>query len=193
MATQIGSVNWFKTIWIVSFYSNSRHTINIKSCLLNPLSRAEAIMIRKTKKIWHLKTHENTSRTHIAKKGSDRAFGMLFFLVFLIICIWPTLSSNQPHVWALITAVIFLLLSMLKPTFLAPLNQKWFKLGILLNRITAPLAMALVFYFAITPTAILMKVFGQKPLGLRFDKTMTSYWIYRDQPGPEPKTMKNQF
>jgi predicted membrane metal-binding protein len=128
------------------------------------------------------------------KQSSDKSFGLVFTVLFAIIAIWPYYDRGEsPQIWAVVTATLFLLTSLIKPVLLAPLNRLWTKFGFLLNKITEPIIMGLFFFAIISPIAIIMRLFGKRPLQLAFEKKTQSYWITREQPGPIPESMKQQF
>ena len=123
------------------------------------------------------------------KISSNRSFGIVFFLFFLIISLFPLFKDNNIRIWAIIPAIIFLILGSLNSSILTPLNKIWFKFGILLGNFISPIVMGIVFFAVVTPTALLMRIFGKNLLGLKRNNK-TSYWIER----PEIKSkMKNQF
>jgi hypothetical protein len=109
------------------------------------------------------------------KKSSEKNFGILFFIVFLAIAFWPTLNGNDTRLWSLLVSFIFLALSFLKPQLLSPLNLAWIKFGELLGRIIAPIVMALIFFFILTPLSLIIRLF----LKLKISQKDT-YWIKRD-------------
>jgi hypothetical protein len=138
--------------------------------------------------------HEHT-RKHITeiKGSSDRAFGLVFAVVFVIIACYPLLSGGTIRLWSLIVAGIFLVLALLIPAVLAPANRLWMKFGELLHSIVSPLALGIVFYATLLPTGLLLRLFGKDPLRLRLDPTAESYWIKREPPGPSAESLNNQF
>lgn len=138
--------------------------------------------------------HEHTQK-HVAeaKGSSNRAFGLVFFTVFTIIGLYPMLASGAIRLWSLSIAGIFLLLALVVPRVLAPANRLWMRFGELLHRIVSPLALGIVFYVAVLPTGIILRLFGKDPLRLHFDLTAESYWIERDPPGPVADSLNNQF
>ena len=123
------------------------------------------------------------------KIGSNRSFGIVFFIVFIIIAIYPFLNQGELRLWSLIVSIIFLILGLLNSKLLLPLNKIWFKFGILLGKIVSPLVMGLIFFFVVTPIGILMRILKKDLLNLKFNKK-TTYWIEKN--GPKSK-MKNQF
>lgn len=128
---------------------------------------------------------------HIAvDPGSERSFGLVFAVVFAIIGVYPLVGDGGVRVWALVVAGVFLLLALLLPRALAWPNRLWFKLGMLLGAIVAPLVMALVYIVAVLPTGLLFRLAGKDLLRLRFDRNASSYWIKREHP---VGSMKNQF
>jgi hypothetical protein len=123
-------------------------------------------------------------------KSSVRSFGILFFIVFLLIGTWPLINSENPRLWSLILSFIFILLGLTKSKILIPLNNYWIKLGELLGKIIAPIIMLFIFFIIITPISYLVKLAKKDLLNLKFDPDKKSYWLKRDQDlGP----MKNQF
>jgi len=127
------------------------------------------------------------------KSGSERAFGIVFFVALSIIAIWPLTGGETPRWWLLPVAALFLLLALFRPAALRPLNQLWHRFGLLLHRIVNPLVLGLLFFVAVTPTALVMRLLGKDVLGLKFEPEAESYWIKREPPGPAPRTMTKQF
>tara|TARA_Y100000996_G_scaffold412581_1_gene399026 strand:- start:1326 stop:1715 length:390 start_codon:yes stop_codon:yes gene_type:complete len=123
------------------------------------------------------------------KIGSNKSFGIVFFIVFLLISLYPLINQENIRIWALIISLIFLILGLLNSKILNPFNKLWFKFGIILGRIISPLVMGIIFFFVVTPIALLMKLLKKDILNLKFNKKDT-YWI--EKSGPKSK-MKNQF
>ena len=123
------------------------------------------------------------------KISSNKSFGIVFFIVFLIISIYPLFNNGTINVWVLIISLTFLTLGLLNSPILSPLNKLWFKFGILLGSIVSPIVMATVFFGVVTPTSIVMKIFKKNLLGLKKNNKKT-YWVEK----PLIKSrMKNQF
>ena len=137
--------------------------------------------------------HEDFGRTDPVKRSSDRATGLVFATVFAIIALWPLWKSGAVREWALITAAAITIVALAIPRALGPLSRAWHGLGLVLHRVVNPLVMGLLFYLTVTPTGLLMRLFGKDPLRLRFDPEAKSYWIERRPPGPAPETMRHQF
>jgi len=123
------------------------------------------------------------------KISSNRSFGIVFFVVFLVIALYPITNNGEVKIWSVIISLIFLLLGLLNSKFLTPLNKIWFKFGIFLGKIISPLIMGIIFFLVVTPIGILMRLLGKDLLNLKYGKNK-SYWI--DKTGPKSK-MKNQF
>ena len=123
------------------------------------------------------------------KIGSNRSFGIVFFLVFLIIGFYPFLKGNEPYFWSIIISVIFLILGLFNSIYLTPFNKLWFKFGILLGQIISPIVMGIVFFIVVTPIALFMKILNKDVLNLNKNNKKT-YWIeYKNK----SSKMKNQF
>jgi hypothetical protein len=138
--------------------------------------------------------HEHTPRhTSQIQSSSDRSFGFVFAAVFLIIALYPLLHAAGIRIWAVAVSGVFLLLAALVPQVLAPANRLWTKFGMLLHHIVSPIALGILFFLVVTPTGLLMRLFGKDPLRLRFDPAADSYWIKRDPPGPAADSLNNQF
>jgi len=123
------------------------------------------------------------------KLPSNRNFGVVFCIVFMIISLWPLLSQNEIRIWSLIISITFLLLGLINSTLLTPLNKLWFKFGILLGNIISPIIMGIIFFFVVTPTGLLMKIFKKDPLNLKKNNSNT-YWTDKDN---NNNSMRNQF
>ena len=123
------------------------------------------------------------------KISSNRNFGVVFFIFFMIISLFPLFKDGNVRVWALVVAIIFLILGLLNKKVLTPLNKIWFKFGILLGSFVSPIVIGVVFFAIVTPTSLIMKVFGKNLLNLRKDNKKT-YWIERSK---IKSKMNNQF
>ena len=124
------------------------------------------------------------------KIGSNRSFGIVFFVVFFIIAIYPLLNDGSVRLWSLIISIIFLILGLLNSKILSPFNKIWFKFGLLLGKIVSPVVMGFIFFIIVTPVGLLMRILGKDLLNLKFSDKEYSYW----QKKSEIKSkMKNQF
>jgi len=123
------------------------------------------------------------------KLPSNRNFGIVFFIVFLIIALWPLLKQNEIRIWSLIISFIFFVLGLINSKLLTPLNKLWFKFGILLGNIIAPIVMGIVFFLVVTPTGLIMRFFRKDILKLKKNSS-NSYWINKDNTN---SSMRNQF
>jgi len=123
------------------------------------------------------------------KISSNRSFGIVFFIFFLIVSLYPILNKDSLRVWSLIISLAFLILALTNSKILTPLNKIWFKIGIILGKIVSPFIMGIVFFLVVTPTGLIMKLLGKDLLNLKYNNK-NSYWI--EKVGPKSK-MKNQF
>jgi len=123
------------------------------------------------------------------KLPTNRNFGIVFFIVFLIIALWPVLKQNEIRIWSLIISFIFFVLGLINSKILTPLNKLWFKFGILLGNIIAPIVMGIVFFLVVTPMGLIMRLFRKDILNLKKNSN-NSYWINKDNTN---SSMKNQF
>ena len=123
------------------------------------------------------------------KIGSNRSFGFVFFVVFLLISIYPFLKDGDIRLWPLIISITFLFLGLLNSNLLSPLNKLWFRFGLFLGKIISPIIMGIIFFLVVTPIGLLMRLFGKDIINLKFNNNK-SYWIEKN--GPKSK-MKNQF
>ena len=123
------------------------------------------------------------------KIASNRSFGIVFFVVFLLISLWPILKNDDIRIWSLIISFIFLILGLLNSKLLNPLNILWFKFGILLGNIISPIVMGLIFFFVVTPISFILKIFGKDVLSLKKNDSNT-YWKEKTN---YKTSMKKQF
>ena len=130
-----------------------------------------------------------TSKSKI-NKSSNRSFGFVFFVVFLIVALWPLKNEEDIRLWSLVLAIIFFILGVLNSKLLTPLNKLWFKFGILLGSIVSPIIMGIVYFLVVTPIGIFMRFLGKDLLKMSKVKNTNTYWIQRDK---QKNTMRKQF
>lgn len=123
--------------------------------------------------------------------SSDKAFGFVFAGFFLLIGLLPLIHQAPIRIWAMVLAMLFALLAMVRPKLLGPFNRLWTRFGLVLHRLMTPVIMSLLFFLTVTPIALLMRLFGKRPLELSFDPQAESYWVHRDT--LERDSMKRQF
>ena len=123
------------------------------------------------------------------KISSNRSFGIVFFIFFLFVALYPLFNNEDIKLWSLIISIIFLILGLLNSKVLTPLNRIWFKFGIILGKIVSPFVMGIIYFLIVTPIGLIMKLFGKDLLNLKYENK-NSYWI--EKTGPKSK-MKNQF
>jgi len=137
-------------------------------------------------------THENFSREEVPAPGSDRTFGLVMAGALALLALITGFRGGRLWPWELLLAGLFLAAGLTKPSALHSLNRLWMKLGLLLHRIVNPILMGLLFYGAIWPTGVVMRMRGRDLLKLKRKPDSDSYWIPRS-PGPQPQTMRDQF
>ncbi len=147
-------------------------------------------MVRLTDKNYH----EDYVEHGQLEVGPDRQFAWVFTGFFAVVGLYPVVfSSGEPRVWAIGVAAVFLVLGIVAPRILHPLNVLWMQFGRLLQMIVSPIVLGFLFFLTVTPMALLLRMMGRDILRLRLDKESSSYWIDRNPPGPPPDSMKNQF
>ena len=123
------------------------------------------------------------------KLPTNRNFGIVFSIVFLIIALWPLLKQNDLRLWSLFISGIFFVLGLFNSKLLSPLNKTWFKFGIFLGGFIAPIVMGMIFFLVVTPTGLIMKLLRKDLLNLKKNKKKT-YWLDKDNSN---SSLKNQF
>ena len=123
------------------------------------------------------------------KISSNRSFGIVFFIVFILIAFYPLINQGEIRIWSVFISLLFLILGIINSKILTPLNKVWFKFGIFLGKIISPIIMGVIFFLVVTPIAFLMRMLKKDLLNLKFNKN-SSYWIEKTDP---KSTMKHQF
>ena len=123
------------------------------------------------------------------KISSNRSLGIVFFIVFLIIALYPLTYSEEIRIWSVIISFIFLALGLFNSKILTPLNKLWTKFGIFLGKIISPIIMGIIFFLVVTPIGLLMRLLGKDLINLKYNNNK-SYWIEKNDPKSK---MKNQF
>ena len=127
--------------------------------------------------------------TEKIKISSNRSFGIVFFVVFLLISIYPLINQSEIRLWSLIISIIFLVLGIANSKFLTPLNKLWFRFGLFLGRIISPIIMGVIFFLVVTPIGLLMRLLKKDLLNLKINDEKT-YWIKKIDPN---NRMNKQF
>jgi hypothetical protein len=138
-------------------------------------------------------SHEDLTREDEVEGSSDRSFGVVFAVVFLIIALFPLLHAGAVRWWSVGVSAAFAVVAFTVPSILAVPNRLWMKFGLLLAKIVSPIALGILFYLVFTPIGLLMRLSGKDPMRLKADPNAKSYWIDREPPGPPPQSMTNQF
>ncbi len=138
-------------------------------------------------------SHETFDRPDDVKVGSEKSFGLVMGIAFGLIGGWQVWHARNWGYWLLGIAAAFLLLAFVAPRLLRPLNWLWFQFGLMLHKVTNPLIMGLLFFIAMLPIGLLMRVLGKRPLALDFNPTAASYWVKREPAGPTGESYKKQF
>ena len=124
------------------------------------------------------------------KKSNNRGFGILFFIVFLILGLYPTLKGNSPNIYLISISIPFIILGIINSKILTPLSNAWIRLGEILGIIIAPIVMAIIYFFILTPISLIVRIFGKDLLSIKFNKQVNTYWINRKK---NINSMKKQF
>ena len=124
------------------------------------------------------------------KIGSNRNFGIVFFIVFLVVSLWPLTYGEPIRIWSAIISLVFLILGLMNSKLLTPLNKLWFKFGMILGAIVAPIVMGFIFFLVVTPIGLFMRIMGKDLLNKKYDKKKNTYWINKNQ---NISSMKKQF
>ena len=122
--------------------------------------------------------------------SSNRSFGLVFFVVFLIVALWPLKSGEEFRLWSLVLSIIFFILGVLNSKLLTPLNRLWIKFGFLLGNIISPIVMGIVYFIVVTPTGVFMRLLGKDLLKTSKKIYAPTYWIKRNK---QQSSMKKQF
>ena len=122
-------------------------------------------------------------------KSQNKSFGILFFIIFFIISVWPLLSNDNVRYWSLLISIIFLLLTIFSSSSLTLANKLWMILGHSLGNIISPIIMGAIFFLVVTPISITMRLFGKDTMNLKM-KNQKTYWIDKKD---KKKNMRNQF
>lgn len=123
--------------------------------------------------------------------SSNKSFGIVFFIVFLIIALYPLLDQESIRIWSLIISIVFLFLGILNSILLSPLNFIWYHFGLFLGRFLSPVVMGIVYFLVVFPTFLFIKLFKKNYLNLEYDKSEKTYWITTEI--NKNNKMKDQF
>ena len=131
----------------------------------------------------------NIMKNNEIKISSNKSFGIVFAIVFFLIALWPIIKSDDIRIWSLIVSIIFLILGIMNSSILTPLNKIWFRFGIFLGNLIAPVVMGIIFFFVVTPIGLIMRLLGRDLIKLKKNNE-NSYWIEKKD---TESSMKKQF
>ena len=136
---------------------------------------------------------EKLDETSVSGRSSERSFGILFFLIFQVVAIYFYIIYGEKHLYFALVGFIFGIAALFAPRTLFPLNFLWIKFGLLLHRLVSPVIISLLFFAGIVPVGILMRIFGKRPLNLKFEPNKNTYWIARAKHLQPSKLLNRQF
>lgn len=138
--------------------------------------------------------HDKTlSHEESVPTASNRSVGLVLGITFGVIGAWPMLANETPRIWALALAAVLILIAIAVPRALTPVAWLWLGLGHVLHVVISPIIMAVIYGVAVIPTGLYVRLSGKDPLRLKYDPSTSTYWIPRDPPGPDPKSLPQQF
>lgn len=137
--------------------------------------------------------HEDLNRHERVKRSSNRAFGFVIAIAFTVVGLWPLIFGRPLRLWAIILAVAIAAVAFWVPVLLTLPNRLWLAFGALLHRIVSPVMLAAMFFVAVMPTGLVMRLLGKDFLALRRKPDLKTYWVERRPPGPPPESLRNQF
>ena len=121
---------------------------------------------------------------------SNRSFGIVFFIFFILVSLWPLLKNEEIRFWSIYISIVFLILGLINSKFLTPLNKSWYKLGIFLGTIMSPIVMGIIFFTVLTPIGFILRLMGKDLLKLKKKENIKTYWIKKID---YKTSMKKQF
>ena len=124
------------------------------------------------------------------KKPSEKSFGIVFSIVFLLYTIYQLLIYQKFHFWSIALSILLLILAYFFSRILILPNKYWFKFGITLGSIVSPIIISIIYFVTVIPTGVVMRLLGKDLLKQNFNKKARSYWVERNEP---IGSMKNQF
>ena len=139
-----------------------------------------------------MSTHETVRQADVIEPGSDRSFGLIVGGILAAIGVYQYFSGSSLFAWFLLPGAVLVLLGLVRPAVLHPLNIAWMHLGLLLGRIVTPVVMFLVFAVSVVPIGLILRIMGKDPLRLKRGAAGT-YWIERTPPGPAAESLEDQF
>jgi hypothetical protein len=121
-------------------------------------------------------------------KKNNIFFGLIFFVLFLIIGLYPLKSDGIVKIWSITLSLVFLIITIIRPNLFLFLNRLWIQFGLLIGKIISPIIMGLVFFLVVTPIGLLVRILRKDVMGLK--RGESSYWIKRKD---KVQSMKKQF
>jgi len=132
----------------------------------------------------------NSSLTDPKEIRKFGAIGCIFFGTLLAVAVWRD-KAMVACFFGLLTALSIGFALM--PVKLKPVYAGWLKIAHFMGSKITILMLTLLFYFVITPAALLKRIFGGKPLAVKPDPAADTYWVTRSEPAQPRERFPKRF
>lgn len=119
-----------------------------------------------------------------------RNFGLLVGTAFVLIACWPVFWGNPVRIWAAVMAIILSGPALINPSLLYWPYRCWMTIGTGLGWVNTRVILAILYFVAVMPVGLLLRLFGRSPLKLHFDPLAASY---RELPEENENNVDEQF
>jgi hypothetical protein len=123
-------------------------------------------------------------------KSSNKSFGIVFFLFFSILGIYPIWNDDKLNLILISIGIIFLILGIRNSNILTSPNKYWIKFGLVLGKLISPIIMFIIYFFLLFPISLLGKLVGRDTCNTSYNPNIKSYWIKRND---DPLDMDEQY
>jgi len=126
-------------------------------------------------------THERLARVDRRDTTANRKFGLTIGGALVLIGVAKLALVGPAGVWPwLVGGGALVGIAMTAAPLLRPLSSLWMRLGALMHRVANPVILLLIYWGAIAPTGLVLRLLRRDPLRLRRDAAAATYWIDRD-------------
>jgi polyferredoxin len=113
--------------------------------------------------------------------------------ILIVIGDFAMWRERPTYPYLLSVGVAFLAFAFAAPSALKPLQKAWMALGIFLGFFVSRIVISVLFFGVVTPTGLIMRLFGKDILDERIDKSRASYWQERPSAVKDKKSYENQY
>jgi len=122
-----------------------------------------------------------------------REFGLLVGGVLCLLGILLLWRGRGAYPYFILLGITLVVAGVVSPLALKPLQKAWMTLAILMSWVMTRVFLSVLFFFALTPVGLIMRLAGKDLLDEKLEPQKLSYWKLRPEIPRGPSDYEKQF